>query len=162
MVSSVPDKSRVPGQQSPFVFSGEHQQFEEAVASLAAKELREGYLERATSDEMCWGELRRLGRHGLLGMGLPESLGGQGADATSRGIACEQVAKADFNLAYLVFASEMAAAVVRGLAPAVADPLARAVAAGERLVALALTEPRGGSDASGTAVRARPVPGGHV
>lgn len=49
------------------------------------------------------------------------------------------MARSDFNLAYLIFGS---------------------VAAGEQVVSLALTEPRGGSDAAGISVRARPVEGG--
>ncbi|TWE23610.1 cyclohexanecarboxyl-CoA dehydrogenase [Prauserella muralis] len=131
------------------------------MAKLAQREFQDGYLRRATSEEMCWTELKALGRHGLLGLTLPAQLGGQDADPVTLGIACEQVAKADFNLSYLVFGSELAAAVHAGLASEVADPIVRAVTAGEQVLALALTEPRGGSDASGTTVRARPVEGGY-
>lgn len=129
--------------------------------TLARREFHDGYLERATTDRMCWAELKRLGKHGLLGLSLPEEVGGQDADPVTVGIACEQVARADFNLAYLVFGSELAAAVLVGLTPAVAHPLVRAVTGGEQVLALALTEPRGGSDASGTTVRAVPVDGGY-
>ncbi|WP_262322993.1 acyl-CoA dehydrogenase family protein [Acidiferrimicrobium sp. IK] len=145
----------------PFVFGAEHRQFEESVAKLARGQFHDGYLQRATTDDMCWDELAELGRHGLLGMGLPAELGGQDADPIARGIACEQVARADFNLAYLVFGSELAAALVRGSPPEIAHPLVRDVTAGRRLIALALTEPRGGSDASGTSVRAHQVDGGY-
>jgi cyclohexanecarboxyl-CoA dehydrogenase len=145
-----------------FVFTHEQQDFEQVVSRLGLKQFRHGYLRRATSDEMCWDELRELGERGLLGMGLPPDLGGQGADPISRGIACEQIARADFNLAYLVFGSELAEIVLDGLEADIAHPLARDVAEGKRLIALAVTEPRGGSDASGTAVRAHPVDGGFV
>lgn len=146
---------------SPFVFSPEHQAFEETVAALARREFRDGYLERASSEEMCWDALQRLGQHGLLGMSLPEDLGGQEADPVTRGIACEQLARADFNLSYLVFGSETANGVLHGLPAEVAHPVVRGVVAGDQVLALALTEPRGGSDASGTAVRAEPVDGGY-
>lgn len=146
----------------PLLFSAEHEEFEEAVASLARREFADGYLARAGRDEMCWPELRALGRHGLLGLTVPAEHGGQGADVIGLGIACEQVAKADFNLAYLVFASVAATSLLGGLSPDVARPIVEGVLRGERLVAIAVTEPRGGSDAAGTSVRARPVPGGYL
>jgi len=147
---------------SAFGFSPEHQAFEESVATLARREFHDGYLARAASDDMCWPELAQLGRHGLLGLSLPEDAGGQGADPVTVGIACEQMAKADFNLSYLIFATVLAQGVLTGLPEPVARPIVRAVTAGEQLLALALTEPRGGSDASATSVRARPVPGGYL
>ena len=146
---------------SPFVFGAEHREFEESLGKLARRQFHDGYLRRATTDDMCWDELAKLGQLGLLGMGLPAELGGQDADPITRGIACEQVARADFNLAYLVFGSELAVALVRGLPAEIAHPLVRDVTAGRRLIALALTEPRGGSDASGVSVRAHPVKGGY-
>lgn len=142
------------------MFTEEQRDFESTVATLARREFADGYLQRATSDAMCWDELGRLGRHGLLAMGLPPELGGQDADPVTRGIACEQLAAADFNLAYLMFASELAETVVSGLEPEIATPLASSIAAGEELLAFGLTEPRGGSDASATSVQARSVDGG--
>lgn len=131
------------------------------MARLARRKFHDGYLGRATSDEMCWAELKELGRHGLLGMPVPGELGGQDADPITVGIACEQLAKADFNLSYLVFGSVLAQALLAGLPAEIADPVVRSITAGDRLLALALTEPRGGSDASGTSVRARTVDGGY-
>jgi cyclohexanecarboxyl-CoA dehydrogenase len=147
---------------SNFLFSVEQREFEKVVAQLGRERFQAGYLQRATTDAMCWDELRELGRHGLLCIGAPPELGGQGASPIFRGIACEQLAHADFNLAYLVFASEIAEMLLNGLDPAIAQPLVRDLATGTRLIAIALTEPRGGSDATGAAVRARAVDGGFV
>lgn len=143
-----------------FVFSPEHNDFQNAVAALARAQFADSYLERATRDEMCWPELKELGRQGLLGLSLDPSLGGQGADAVSVGIACEQLAWADFNLSYLVFASELSVSIARGMAPEVVGPVLRELTAGDQVIALALTEPRGGSDVSRIAVRAVQVEGG--
>lgn len=148
-------------QPAPFVFNPEHAAFEQSVGVLARREFYDGYLARATTEKMCWTELKRLGEVGLLGLSLPDRLGGQDADPITTGIACEQVAYADFNLSYLVFGSEIATGLVRDLAPEIADPVVRSITAGEQLLALALTEPRGGSDASGLVVRAEPVAGGY-
>lgn len=147
---------------APFLLGPEHEAFAESVRRFARTELADGYLERATSQELPWDLVRRLGREGLLGMSLPEQAGGQGADPLSVGLAVEQLAHADINLAYLTFCSETAVAAYDGLPPEVGAPLARAVAAGEQLLATALTEPGGGSDTAAMRLRAVPVAGGHL
>lgn len=147
---------------SEFVFGEEHADFEDAVATLARREFAAGYLARATSEAMPWAELKRLAHHHLLDLGLPEEVGGQGADPVTIGIACEQVAYADFNLSYLVFAASSFGDMGSGLPPHIGERLARAVGAGDEVFGLALTEPRGGSDAARPSVRAGAVDGGFV
>jgi cyclohexanecarboxyl-CoA dehydrogenase len=132
------------------------------VAALARREFLAGYLERATSEELPRAELERLGQHHLLDLVLPEDQGGQGADPITVGIACEQMAYADFNLAYLVFAASVIADIAVSVPDEIGAPLIRAVAAGDEVVAVALTEPKGGSDAARPWVRADPVEGGFV
>lgn len=148
-------------EQSPFLFTPEHLAFEESVAGLARKEFHDGYLSRATSENMCWPQLARLGDVGLLGMSLPEEVGGQNADPITVGIACEQTARADFTLSYLVFCSVLASCLQQGLAHEIAAPVLRSITSGQTTLALALTEPRGGSDTSGMTTTARPVDGGY-
>lgn len=143
-----------------FVFNDEHAEFEQVVTALARRRFADDYLARATSEEFPRDELAELGRHGLLDLGLSAEAGGQGADPITIGLACEQIAWADFNLAYLVFGSQVAPWLAESLDPAVGLPIAQGVARGERVVALALTEPRGGSDAARPTLRARAVPGG--
>lgn len=143
------------------IFSPEQQTFEEAVRTIARREFSAGYLERARSDVFPWDALAKLGNHGLLCLSLDEEWGGQAADPLSVGLACEHLAYADFNLAYLTFGSELVGALQRGLSREVALPLVGEVAAGTRLLAVALTEPRGGSDAAGLQVQAIPVNGGY-
>lgn len=147
---------------SEFIFNDEHAAYEEAVATLARREFLAGYLERATSDELPWAELKRLGQHHLLDLSLSEEDGGQGADPISFGIACEQMAYADFNLAYLVFGASVISDIANALPGEIAGRVVRAVAAGDEVVALALTEPKGGSDAARPSVRADPVEGGFL
>lgn len=146
---------------SPFLFAPEHLAFEQAVAHLARKEFHDGYLDRASSEDMCWPELARLGEVGLLGLSLAEDVGGQDADPITVGIACEQMARADFTLSYLVFSSVLASGLYQGLPAEIAQPVLRSIIAGQCVLALALTEPRGGSDTAGMTVTARPVDGGY-
>ena len=145
----------------PFLFSDDHAAFEETVASLARREFFDGYLGRASSDEMCWPELARLGEVGLLGLALPEDAGGQAADPITVGIACEQIARADFNLSYLVFAAVLASGLHSGLPADIGGAVLQSLTAGKSLLAVALTEPRGGSDTAGMAVTAHSVAGGY-
>lgn len=147
---------------TPFLFGPEHQAFEESVWAFARREFYDGYLERGTSDEMCWPQLKALGQHNLLGLNLPEEVGGQDADPISIGLACEQMARADFNVSYLIFGSLLARGLFTDLPAEVSYPVLKPLVAGDEVISLALTEPRGGSDASGTTVRARPADGGYT
>ena len=92
--------------------------------------------------------LRKMGEIGLLGVIVPEDLGGAGLDATSLALVVEEIARADAG-------TSTAVAVQNGL---VASPLLRAatrgqqeqwlprIAAGEIFGAYALTEADAGSD----------------
>ena len=104
---------------------------------------------------------RELYRHaaalGLLGLGYPESLGGTPCDLATRLVAVEEIARAaSGGLLAGLFSHNI------GLPPIVAagsDALQRrvvpAVLAGERIAALAVTEPGGGSDVARIATTAR-------
>ena len=143
---------------APFTFSDEYEMFRESVRGFARAKLADGYLERAASDRFPEREYALLAEQGLLGMTAPEEVGGQGADELSYGIAVEELAWADFNLAELVFSSGLLVAMLTG--SAIAEEYATAVVAGKRHVTLALTEPGAGSDAVSITTRAEPAPGG--
>ena len=86
---------------------------------------------------------------GLMGLRIPEEYGGQGAGAFVTGIACEEVARADFNSGYLV----LNAALISEIVGANGNDDQKAawlgpIAAGDVLPALVLTEPEHGSDAA--------------
>ncbi|PZT99620.1 MAG: acyl-CoA dehydrogenase [Gordonia sp. (in: high G+C Gram-positive bacteria)] len=147
---------------TPFVLPGEYADFAANVRAFSRDKLYDGYLDRATSQTMPWEELRLLGRAGLLGMSLPVESGGQGADPLVVGLALEELAYADVNVAYLSFSSETVTPAHRGLPPAIGEPLAHSVAQGEEVLAMALTEPGAGSDNSAMRLHARPVSGGYL
>lgn len=138
-----------------FGLSAEQESFRQELRDFAAKRLAPYY----QSDDRA-GSLRPrlvadLAGVGLTGMRVPEAYGGQGADCTTTGIACEEVARADFNAGYLVLNAALVSEIVaanasqhqqaRWLAP---------IAAGETIPSLFLTEPEHGSDAANLALRA--------
>ena len=64
--------------------------------------------------------------------------GGQGADHLAAGIACEEVARADFNAAYLVFSSTAAGGLIERYSPLAGELLPKLVR-GELKLCLGLT-----------------------
>ncbi|MEW6473091.1 MAG: acyl-CoA dehydrogenase family protein [Actinomycetota bacterium] len=146
-----------------FAFDSEEEAFRASVRQLARGELSPGYGQRASSTEFPWTELKTLGHAGLLGLGLPEVHGGQGpASHVVSGICCEEVAYADFNLAFLPFYSALVGKMLAkfGTEEVQRDFLAPLVA-GDALVSFALTEPDAGSDAARLRTRIVPVDGGY-
>jgi cyclohexanecarboxyl-CoA dehydrogenase len=143
----------------PCILSDEQELWRESVRSFARSKLAAGYLERALSDDFPWDIYRQLAAQGLIGLEVGSEHGGQGADHIAAGIACEEVARADFNAAYLVFSSSLSGSLIERSSPLAAD-LLPSVVNGELKLCLGLTEPGSGSDAAAMATVAEAVPGG--
>jgi alkylation response protein AidB-like acyl-CoA dehydrogenase len=98
-----------------------------------------------------------LGGLGLMGVCVPESLGGAGADFLSYVLVIEEIARADAG-AGLTLAVHTSAGTLPILAYGTPEQQARLVpplAAGEELAAFALTEAGAGSDAAAIRTAAR-------
>lgn len=144
-----------------FVFSEEQTAFAQTIRRMADKELLPSYHQRAMSDEFPVEAHKALARHGLLSLSVPERWGGQGADLVTVGLAIEEAARGDVNMAFFIAGTAtIGKLVLDNLPEGEAALLAQEFMAGESLMAFALTEPRGGSDNVGMSVRARPVDGG--
>jgi cyclohexanecarboxyl-CoA dehydrogenase len=143
----------------PCVLSDELELFRESVRSFAGAKLAPGYLERALSDEFPREVFRDLVGQELIGIEVGTEHGGQGADHLAAGIACEEVARADFSAAYLVFSSTAEGGLIAAHSP-LADELLPKLVRGELKLCLGLTEPESGSDASAMSTRAERVAGG--
>lgn len=98
---------------------------------------------------------RRMGELGLIGVELPVEFGGLGVDHVTSGVVIEAIAEGDFNVAHVqLLASLCGTIIARHAAPEVASEILPALCSGEKLVALALTEPQGGSDAASLRLKA--------
>src|SRR6266571_4350204 len=97
-------------------------------------------------DDFPYDVLSQLAAQGLIGIEVGTEHGGQGADHLAAGIAVEEVARADFNAAYLVFSSTVEGSLLENHSPLAGDLLPRLVN-GELKLCLGLTEPESGSDA---------------
>jgi cyclohexanecarboxyl-CoA dehydrogenase len=121
-----------------------------AVRQMARRDLASGYLERAKSTEFPWEAYRQVARLGLLGL-----LAGPGhnpldrEDHVAAGLAVEELAYADFNLANAVIPVLLTSSLIARFGPDEMKEcwLSRLVA-GQTYLAFGLTEPHTGSDAA--------------
>jgi cyclohexanecarboxyl-CoA dehydrogenase len=141
------------------VIDEELELWRESVRAFTRSKLSPGYLERALSDEFPWDVYRQLAGQGLVGLEVGSDYGGQGATHIAAGIACEEVARGDFNASYMVFSSSLTGSLIERHSP-LAPELLPAVVRGELKLCLGLTEPESGSDAAAMAAVAERVPGG--
>jgi alkylation response protein AidB-like acyl-CoA dehydrogenase len=105
---------------------------------------------RDLSGEFPEAELRQLGQLGLLGIAVPEALGGGEAGTVAYSLALQELARGDAAVAVAVSVTNMVAELIAGHA---AEPLARRyvprLVSGELVAgAFALSEPEAGSDPS--------------
>ena len=102
--------------------------------------------------------VRQLGELGLLGMAVPEELGGSQLDAVSIAVVIEEIARWDGSLALTVASHNGLGTshLLRFGSEELRQKFIPDIAAGRKLAAWGLTEPGSGSDAAGlrsTAVR---------
>ena len=129
--------------------------FQDVARRFARERLAPGYMAREALAVLDRGLLREMGGLGLIGPDLPVAYGGIGASGVTSGIVMEEIAKGDFNVGYVqLLASLMGNILVRHAAPAVAADWVPRIVAGEAIVGLGLTEPKGGSDAAALMLRA--------
>ena len=144
---------------APCILADELEDFRESVRAFAQTRLAPGYLDRALSDEFPWDVYRELAGQGLVGLEVGAEHGGQEAEHLATGIACEEVARADFSAAYMVFSSTLLGSIIERFSPRAQD-LLPGLLSGELKLCLGLTEPGSGSDAAAMAAVAEPVDGG--
>jgi cyclohexanecarboxyl-CoA dehydrogenase len=130
---------------------------------FAREKLAPGYQARERDGRVDRALVRELGELGLIAPDLPESLGGFGMSGLTSGLIAEAVGYADLNVAYLqVLGSLNGAILARHAAPDLAREWIGRLVAGEAIIAIALTEPRGGSDAARLMLSARRDGGRYV
>ena len=140
----------------PDYFSPEHEALRSSLRTFVEREI--------TPFVAAWDEAGsfprdlylRAGAVGLLGIGYPEALGGTPADLFFALVAAEEVARAGSGgVQASLGAHHIALPPIVALAsPALQQRVVPAVLAGEKIAALAITEPGGGSDVAALQTRA--------
>jgi acyl-CoA dehydrogenase len=136
----------------------EHEQLRDTVARFLAEEVEprgeaweeQGFVPREV--------IRKLGSLGLLGITYPAEYGGAGADALTSVVFQEALSRSTFGgfiVTVLVHTDMASPHLVHAGSRAQLDRYLRKVIAGERVTAVAVTEPDAGSDVASIRTRAR-------
>ncbi len=137
--------------------------FQEAARRFARERIAPGYMAREKAGHVDRALMREMGALGLIGADLPERYGGLGAPSVTAGLAMEAVSHADPNVGYVpLLASLNGQIIARQATPALAGEWIPRIVAGEALLCIGLTEPRGGSDAANLQLSARRDGDGYV
>ncbi len=139
-----------------FVLPNELRMWRDAVLDFAANEVRPQAAELAERNELHWDALRKGGAFGLMGMTVPEAYGGSELDALAQAVALEALGWGDAGTALTIEAHNCLGLepIVRFGTEAQKQAWLPKAVTGERLAALALTEPQAGSDLQGIQTRA--------
>jgi len=138
------------------VLNDDQKALQESALRFARERLLPEYQKREATGVLDRELLAEMGRLGFLGMDVPEQYGGMGADAVTTGLIAEALAYGDFNVSAVpVGLSLNAAILVRHAQPEVVRAWVPRMVRGEAVVAICLTEPGGGSDASRLQLKAR-------
>jgi len=145
-----------------FQFSEEQLLIQRTAREVADRVLAPRAAARDASGEFPVAELRELGGLGLLGIAVPEELGGSGASAVAYSLAMQELARGDASVAVATSVTNMVAELIakRGSA-ALAEAWVPRLVSGELVCgAFALSEPDAGSDPAAMRSVATRVAGG--
>jgi cyclohexanecarboxyl-CoA dehydrogenase len=130
--------------------------FQETARRFAREKLAPGYQRREIEGRIDRALVREMGSLGLIAPELPEELGGLGTPSLTSGLIAEAIGYADVNAAYIQILGSLNGKIIASHAlPELAQQWLPRLVSGEAIVAIGLTEPRGGSDAANLALSAR-------
>jgi cyclohexanecarboxyl-CoA dehydrogenase len=146
-----------------FTFAPEQEELTRTLRAFTRKELAPHSHHWDKSGEFPWEAWRQMGELGLLGFRHPVEFGGNEIDLISMGIAMEEIARGDFSATYGIQLAGLAGQILgQGGSAEIKAHWLPPTARGERIIALALTEPGVGSDAANLACRAERDGDGYV
>ncbi|MEM7255140.1 MAG: acyl-CoA dehydrogenase family protein [Pseudomonadota bacterium] len=138
-----------------FALTDDQQAIRDTAQRFADERLAPHYLDRTKTGRIERELIRDMGALGLIGADLPESVGGLGLGSVTGGVIMEDIARGDFNVAYVQLLGSLNGWIIANhAAPDIAADVVPKICSGDLLVALGLTEPGGGSDAANLQLRA--------
>ena len=145
-------------------FSEEHERYRDTVRRFVAKEVVPYVSAWDEAEEFPRELYRKAGAAGILGVGFPEEYGGTPADYFFRIVGAEEFAQAGAGgLSASLFSHTIGAPPIAAVGSAeLKQRVLPAILAGERISALAITEPGGGSDVASLRTTARREGGEYV
>lgn len=126
----------------------------EQARRFATDRIAPGFRERDKTLLLDRSLMKEMGGLGLIAPELPEDYGGQGLGSLAAGVIHEEVARADLSMSYVNLLASLSGQILSRYGdPGVAAPWLSRLIRGEALIAIALTESRGGSDAANLRLR---------
>ena len=146
-----------------FELNDDQRAFQETARRFAREKLAPGYQRREVEGRIDRALVLEMGALGLIAPELPEELGGLGTPSLTSGLIAEAIGYADVNVAYIQILGSLNGKIIAGHArPELARQWLPRLVSGEAIVAIGLTEPRGGSDAANLALSARRNGDGYI
>jgi len=138
-------------------FREEHEQYRDTVRRFVAKEISPYVGAWDEAGEFPRELYRKTAAAGILGVGFPEEYGGTPADLFFRIVSAEEFAQAGAGgLSASLFSHTIGAPPIAAVGSVeLKQRVLPAILAGEKISALAITEPGGGSDVASLSTRAR-------
>ncbi|KRR20582.1 acyl-CoA dehydrogenase [Bradyrhizobium lablabi] len=142
--------------QSPF-YTAEHEAFRDVMRRFVSREIEPYAHEWDEAGEFPRELYRKASEIGLLGLGFPEEFGGVPADQFMKIVASQELARAGAGGVSSSLMSHTIGSppIARAARPEVKARVLPQVLAGEKISALAITEPSGGSDVANLRTKAR-------
>ena len=145
-----------------FNFSTEQEAFREVAERFAADRLAPGYMQRDAGAPIDRDLLAEMGALGLIGTEIPEDSGGLGVDGVTAGLIIEAISGGDINVAYVPLLAGLVGNILADHGdPDAVSGILESTCSGRTLLALALTEPGGGSDAANLRLKAERTNAGY-
>ncbi|MDA8126014.1 MAG: acyl-CoA dehydrogenase family protein [Deltaproteobacteria bacterium] len=143
-------------------FTTEQDAVRETIHKFARKELapQAAYWDRA--DAFPWDNLRKMAKVGLTGLRFPAAYGGSGVDATTLGIALEEVARFDHSCAIILCGCNITGRIFLQACKEIKDAVVPEIVQGRYLAAFASTESESGSEMRALRTTAKLTDGAYV
>lgn len=142
---------------NPYI-NEELQALADVARRFAQERVAPGFLARDGSREFDRALMREMGQLGFIAPELPEEFGGLGMGCLAAGVIHEEIARADLSFSYVNLLASLNSQILSRYGQAeVVKPWLQRMVAGEAICAIALTEPRGGSDAAQLQLRVERV-----
>jgi acyl-CoA dehydrogenase len=145
------------GARSPY-FGEEHEALRDQVRRFVETEIKPHALAWEEAGFVPREVLRKMGSLGFLGIRYPSDYGGSDMDTMATVVFAEELGRSTFSgvaITALVHTDMASVHIANGGSKAQRDRLMPAIVAGEKIVAVAVTEPDAGSDVKGIRATAR-------
>jgi cyclohexanecarboxyl-CoA dehydrogenase len=138
-----------------FTLTQTQTEYRDSARSFSEKRLAPDYQAREQRGAVEMEIRLELGQIGLIAPEIPVRLGGKGLDRLTSGMITEEIARGDFNVAYLQVVGSLVGQILAANAqPELASSWVPKICRGEEIVGIGLTEPHAGSDAGMPRLRA--------